>query len=898
MAAVLLSVTGSAFAVPAMPGIVEKHLDDGSVINVRIFGDEFGRYVLTEDGWPIVMSNGSAYFAEKGVDGHLYPTEHNAVVRDAAAQAWLAGQDKDALVKVAGNMVAKAHKINAKFKNPGLFESSFPHKGSPRAIVILVEYQDVKCKLDNPQDYFSNMLNEEGFAQWGGTGSVRDYFIESSMGQFKPTFDFYGPVTLPENMAYYGANVRTSEGEFDAHAEEMVIHACQILDDTVDFTEYDHDGDGLIDNVFIFYAGYGENAGGSASSVWPHSWDVRGACPDTEFIFDGVQLGQYACSNEWRSNRPDGIGTFVHEFSHVLGLPDLYVTTGGPGFTAGNFSVLASGPYNNLSRTPPAYSAYERYALEWIEPVLLDKPDNITLGHILTTNDAAIIFSPDNSNEYFLFENRQLKGSDAFIPWHGMLVWHVDYDEELWQTGGVNNVPAHHHVDLVEADNLLSENTRDGDPFPGVKNVTSFTAGTRPAFKDWAGNPMPGITDIVESRNGMITFKFDGGLPDSAIPEALPATEVASYSFTANWKAVDNAEKYLIDVFVGAEEEPFISAELAGDVISYEVRDIAPETDFAYTIRSLQPGKGVSPESERICVTTGPMTFEWNQVVAYDPVDTDSRSFIASWEPVEGAVEYIVDLFQKNITDMDTDLQEFLGGPEALPIGWATNSSAVFEYSSYSGNAVPALRFSDNSVIQSPEYDCPVYSVSFWHRGANNSKGSELVVSALVDGDWKEIGAVEITEDEGGRIDEVKGFPYGSKAVKIAYRRVGTKRGPVAIDDITVCTEKGFEKVAIPGFEKISVFDADNTRVMNLEAQTEYFYTVTAFDGELYSRESVPVRVFTREEGYLSGIDGVINREDTEPEYFNLQGMKVKAPAAGNIYIVRRGDRTTKELAR
>lgn len=118
----------------------------------------------------------------------------------------------------------------------------------------------------------------------------------------------------------------------------------------------------------------------------------------------------------------------------------------------------------------------------------------------------------------------------------------------------------------------------------------------------------------------------------------------------------------------------------------------------------------------------------------------------------------------------------------------------MFEYSSYSGNAVPALRFSDNGVISSPEYDNPVYAVSFWHRGLDNSAGSQLVVSALVDGDWKEIGAVGIIEDEGGRTDVVKGFPYGSKAMKIAYKRVGSKRGPVVSMTLRYIRRKGSRK--------------------------------------------------------------------------------------------------------
>lgn len=172
-------------------------------------------------------------------------------------------------------------------------------------MVILVQYSDVKFSCADPHDYFSRMLNEQGFADLGGTGSARDFFMENSQGKFIPQFDVYGPVTLSKPMSYYGGN--TAAGD-DRHPDEMVVEACRLLDGEVDFSQYDRDGDGFIDNVFVFYAGRGENSGGGPDTVWPHSADIMD-WDTTPYMFDGVRFNRYGCTNEvTREGRTEGVG--------------------------------------------------------------------------------------------------------------------------------------------------------------------------------------------------------------------------------------------------------------------------------------------------------------------------------------------------------------------------------------------------------------------------------------------------------------------------------------------------------------------------------------------------------------------------------------------------------------
>lgn len=233
-----------------------------------------------------------------------------------------------------------------------------------------------------------------------------------------------------------------------------------------------------------------------------------------EYYFDGKKLNHYACSNELRDGGGSivaGIGVFCHEFSHVMGLPDLYSTSYTSAFTPGEWSVMDYGSYCNKSRTPPTHTAYERYCFGWVEPNVLDNPQNVTMRsmtHIGHYNDVYMIKTP-KANEYFILENRQQDKWDKYIPGHGLLVWHIDFVPDIWNMNIVN--VSKQYVDIVEADNEPSYYSIDADPFPGTVGVTSFTDDTKPSMTMWDGSKLfSPITEIKED-NGVVTFMFKGG---------------------------------------------------------------------------------------------------------------------------------------------------------------------------------------------------------------------------------------------------------------------------------------------------------------------------------------------------------------------------------------------------
>ena len=498
-----------ALAGPAYPGLERITLPDGSEISVRQVGDEHHHFVQTADGCPVVKG-ADGFFYYMALDSSGNPCAGNVRVGSPQAASFLKTADFTPVFKALSNEgnILRNKRLEKRRDRYGV--EAFPLEGEVRTLVILVEYQDVKFKSETVRQDFDDMLNSDGYSREGACGSAAEWFKVNSDGKFKPTFDVFGPVTLDYPVYYYGS------GANDPNAPKMVIEGCEKLDDEIDFSQYDFDNDGFVDNVFIFYAGYGEHLGSQyAETVWPHSWDIYN---QTKLLLDGKYINHYACTSELeKHSKMTGMGAFVHEFSHVMGLRDHYSTAYNGAFTPGSWDVMDEGEYNNDGHTPPLYSFFELYSLGWAEPREIGlEPENVTLLPI-DTKDGCII-TTDNPNEFFLLENRRQEGWDEFLPYHGMLVWHIDYNPTLWSRNMVNNDPTHGCVDIVEADGTQSTATRRGDCFPGNRRKTEFTDESIPAMVTWAGKKLgKPITEITENEDGTITFKMLGGKDTSGV---------------------------------------------------------------------------------------------------------------------------------------------------------------------------------------------------------------------------------------------------------------------------------------------------------------------------------------------------------------------------------------------
>jgi M6 family metalloprotease-like protein len=538
------------YAVRAIPTPIIVSQPDGTQLTIYLKGDEHFHYKTTLDGYALTPdSNGILMYANIDSSGNFVST--NIKATDINKRSTI---EKNLVKKLTTNFnLLKANKLYKALKVPAIsnqspLQKSYPLSGTPKSIVILVNFSDVKFVTPIPQTAFTNLLNQNNYSTNGGTGSAKDYFRANSMGIFNPQFDVYGPYTLPNTMAYYGQNDASGN---DLRPQQMVIDACKLAAAAgVDFSQYDTDHNGSVDNVFIYYAGYNEAEGGPANSIWPHRWTLN----NHNTIFSGVSIYDYACTSELRGNSGSnmcGVGTFCHEFGHVLGLFDLYDTADNTVFTLSYWDIMDSGPYLNFGRTPPYYSSYERFYLNWLVPTVLNTSGDFNMGKIDASNNAFLISPTGTHNlvgdnpspiEFFMLENRQKTGWDTFLPGHGMLVTHINYNLSNWSANTVNNNPSALGVQLVEADGVGSNYTMPGDPFPGTSKVTSFL----PILQNKTA--IKKIVQNIAENNSIISFHWDS-IANIVKPVATAATDSTYTSFKANWQPASFASGYYLTVY-------------------------------------------------------------------------------------------------------------------------------------------------------------------------------------------------------------------------------------------------------------------------------------------------------------------------------------------------------------
>jgi len=509
------------FAVSAYPYPIVVTQPDGSQLTIRLQGDEFQHVRTTEDGY-ILKQNSDGYYTYATVTAAGEIVGSKIIARDINRRnksdiQFLQRVEKTEQISRFKSAPNKLKQLMSQSKP----QKAFPAHGSQKSLVILVNFTDRPFAGATPKIAFDNLLNQENYSSNGGTGSARDYFLASSYGKFSPTFDVVGPFTLPNNMKYYGENDSTNADARFIKAPRMIVDACTLAHNAgLDFSQYDLDNNDTIDNVFIFYAGYNEAETGLPNTIWPHRWDVQPGenySGTTESItFDGKLLYGYACTSELRwDGQMCGIGTFCHEFGHVIGLADYYHTADSKKATIDQWTIMARGNYLNWGRTPPTYSVFDRYQLGWLTPQEINSTGDLFLNPIYqgeappsnTNNQAFIMHGKTNPNEYFMLEYRKLTGWDSFLPNEGMLIWHIDYDANAWENDIVNNytgttqTASDHMRVYLEPTGSLPPPATPGSPFPnGV--TTSFIP------KTWSGTDINReLTDITKTAD-KVSFKI------------------------------------------------------------------------------------------------------------------------------------------------------------------------------------------------------------------------------------------------------------------------------------------------------------------------------------------------------------------------------------------------------
>ena len=595
----LMIMTCRVYAIPARPVPITVVQSDGTFLKVCLRGDERFHFMTTTDNMPIAQGdNGNYYYAtKKGEDlecskflAHNQDErsdeekdyiKHNQVILNTHIEAQRnskRSQDTD---------LGKARRIGAT-RSVG---QQTTYQGKKKGLVILVNFTNLSMVTDN--DEFYQQFNQVGYSHNNHIGSVHDYFYDQSYGIFDLSFDIVGPVTVSRQYSYYGAN-SAKKSNSDLHVGQMISEACNLADNEVNYTDYDWDGDGEVDQVYVIYAGYGEASGAPANTIWPHEFSLTGCANngdgDGPLILDGVKIDTYACSCElsgYFGKTIMGIGTACHEFSHCLGIPDFYDVKYNGGFGMESWDIMDSGGYNGPNRNgevPCGYTAYERWFAGWLTFTELNEMERVKdMPDLGNSPISYIIYNNSNHDEYFTLENRQNTRWFEYVNTsrncHGLLITHIDFSARAWLTNSVNTNSEHQRMSIVPADNdygfyyndgtseryFPSNEELEGDLFPGSCGIKEFTnishinVGGRLFNQNTDGTfylNKP-VTNIKE-YDGLVSFDFMGGIYVPK-PYSVSAGMTESDAFILNWNIDGEIDSYEIEIVEVRKRTPFES---------------------------------------------------------------------------------------------------------------------------------------------------------------------------------------------------------------------------------------------------------------------------------------------------------------------------------------------------
>ena len=442
--------------------------------------------------------------------------------------------------------------------------------------------------------------------------SAYQYFYDQSNGKFRPQFDLYGIYTLSSTRETYGAHGYYSNGTAtkDVGRGLMVGEAVDLAqaEGKINWSNYDNDNDGICDVVIVVYAGVGEAQSSTThpESIWPTQWDLYSASyygdGTGRRTYNNTVINKFAVFNEIKGKEDsggnlDGIGTFCHEFSHCLGLHDLYDTQNQSAhYGMGYWSILCSGCYNNNGDTPSGYSAYEKNSLGWLDLITPTPNTQYTLTAMNqkseATDQAIKIVSDVNENEYFILENRKKQGWDQYLRGEGLLIHHITYDAAKFNSNTVNTGDIQ-LVTIVPADGVLSTATESGDTWGNTMHDFTNTSSPAATLNMTASGSITGsagtlnkpINGIYVNDDGTVSLWYISGVtPTAPVLNDAKSSEIGATQFTASWtheSDEETVESYTMQVNIKKPSELLETADFSSVGTVIEDGDLANIADKA-----------------------------------------------------------------------------------------------------------------------------------------------------------------------------------------------------------------------------------------------------------------------------------------------------------------------------
>ena len=928
---VCLGATIGSLANPAKRVTTTHKQSDGTEITVTLAGDEFHHSLITQDGMTIERGKNGDFFY-RNLKGLTNVRAHNLKDRKSNEISFLNAQRKNLTMQATLSQQSIGRRKSAELGRPRLVNgprkvgaTQVPTTASPRIPVLLVQYSDKK--MSNTKSTFVSQYTQ-------GSNSVHQYFVDQSNGLYSPQFDVYGIYTLNSTRATYGGN----SGGNDKGVARMVGEAIDKAGSEIDWSKYDNDGDGEADVCIVVYAGPGEAQGATSDAVWPCQWSLAAGKSYNDGTGtrtrNNTKIDRFAVFNETNGSsdsntKIDGIGTFCHEFSHCLGLPDFYETTYSNGYYGiGSWSLMDYGSYNNNGYTPIGYNAYEKNFMGWLDYETPKDNTKYTLPVFNKGNDKAVkITSQLNSNEYFILENRAKQGWDSYIQDEGLMITHVTYVASRWTANTVNN-NAVQLMTIIPADNTLSTKNESTDLFGQTNHA--FTKSSTPASKlnlkssgslasttGGAGTLDKPVTDIQLNSDGTVSFWYVKGTEEQVATPTLKVTP-SSISFGT----IETGKTSTKSISLSASDlKGNVTATLsdANGVFSIDKTSITAATAQNGTTLNVtfKPTRSGTYNATLTLSSTGATSVKINLSATASDVQADKATPLL--------------LSAQNVTD------------NSFQAKWSDESTAslVKSYTLWLNEITP-----DNPSVEEPKqlqsadftsytayayggrlYNAASYYSYYLPKGWTTGRTLYVANGSIIPGSYIKSNSFSVPSDYSKISVVIKAYSYTSSqaSLTVSTLKGGSKAratlGTSSREYVYVLDAKSTEQINIaasnyPAIESITIYAGDITaanaraasareitgitnnyyNLSNLTAGNTYQFKVKAVytDGTESAWSNQEEVTLAGEKRVIAGVNGVSIESTSKVKYYDLKGNAISKPAPGvNIVIITNEDGTT-----
>ncbi len=864
---------------------------DGSRLTIQLHGDEWYNWVATTDGYRIISNQQNIFeYAIVLKSGAIVPSGVKVSEienRRAVEQNFLKTISKGPGINGETIRKIRDERRNGMLKS-GTVSTFFPTKGKRKLLVILANFSDTNPSYTRAD--FNRYMNESGY---NGTGSFKDFYLENSRGQLEITSVVTEWVTLPKPHDYYGP--RAAWGEF---AYTSIKTASE---QGVDFSNFDNDGDGIVEGIAIIHQGPGQEVTGNEKDIWSHSWTLSAAgYNQAARTFNGVIVNHYTTQPETRnaSGAMNTIGVMCHEFGHNLGAPDFYDTNSdidGKYDGTGRWDLMASGSYNGApsGSSPAHHTAFTKILYKWTTSTEITQPGTISLDPVISTGKIYRINSPV-LNEYLLLENRQRTGFDMGLPGKGLIVYHVD---GVWinsRTGSNEiNIGAHQGLYPIAAGGIINS---PSCPFPGSQNINQLTDLSTPAMKTWSGEGFNRSLTAITEVDGVIYFDFMA--LQNGSPIALKVNEINHSSMQIQWAPGSQGFPVLLawstnGIFGTPQNgKTYTSNEIidggghvlyyGADVLEFLHSGLAPATQYFYSVWSYKDGVWTSPLKASGTTTPLPVDlFPWFE---------GFEQGLANWKQISIAGE--------NKWKVSTQ------GTNKVPAKAFENVNFASFYSGTFNKPVTRLISPVLNLMESKNYVVEFHHVQAqWNSDQDSLRVLIKKESSLV---WEEIAKYALDEQEW--IKRRISLPY-SEPVKIAFEGYANWGYGIGIDNIFVkeyndCFSHKNSVLSVENSgvdlsvmtlnwtlghgDGVLIIGRKNGKVLDLPVNgTNYNFSSVFGNGDLIGNNSYVVYSGTGSSVTLSGLDhssdyyfaffGLKNGQcyQLEPQFFSFSTKKI-----------------------